>query len=370
MHETFWIAAATILYTYAGYPLLLALLSRVIRRPVRRAPIEPSVTLLIPAFNEARVIERKIRNALDLDYPRSKLEIVVASDGSNDETVEIAQRFRDGYRVRVLAFPRNRGKMATLNASVPETRGEVIVFSDAPALIDSGALRCLLANFADPDVGAVSGRYTVVKASEAGTGASEDLYWKYETFLKTCESDLDSTLGAHGHLYAIRRELYPFADSSVINDDYVIPVSVIAKGFRAIYEPSAVVREEAREMTGFGRRVRIVAGNVQQLSEIRGLLHAGRPLPLLFFLSHKAVRLITPVAMLVAFGANLLMAGAPIYRAALCCQAIFYLLAICGSVLRLRPNLLMLPFYFSMINAAAFLGFYHAATHRRRMAWE
>ncbi|HMD50889.1 MAG TPA: glycosyltransferase family 2 protein [Bryobacteraceae bacterium] len=370
MRLTFWIAAATILYTYAGYPVLLAVLRLVIRPPVRRAAIEPSIALLIPAFNEARVIERKIRNALDLDYPQSKLQIVVASDGSTDETVEIAERFADADRVRVFAFPRNRGKMAVLNASVPETRGDILIFSDAPALIDRDALRRLIANFADPVVGAVSGRYTVIEPGQVNTGASEDLYWKYETFLKTCESDLDSTLGAHGHLYAIRRELYPFADASVINDDYVIPVSVIAKGFRAIYEPSAVVREEASEMTGFGRRVRIVAGNVQQLSEIHGLLHARRPLPLLFFFSHKAGRLLTPVAMLVALAASLLLAAAPVYRAALYGQAIFYLLAICGAVARLRPKLLMLPFYFSMINAAAFLGFYHAATRRRGMAWE
>jgi len=152
----FWVAAVTILYTYAGYPLLLVLFRLIVRRRVRCAPVEPSVTLLIPAFNEARVIERKIRNALDLDYPQSKLEIVIASDGSTDQTLEIAQRFCDGERVRVLAFPQNRGKMATLNASVPETRGEIIVFTDAPALIESGALRCLVANFADPEVGAAS----------------------------------------------------------------------------------------------------------------------------------------------------------------------------------------------------------------------
>jgi len=366
MGLTFWIAAATIFYTYAGYPLLLTALRLAIRRPVRRAAIEPTVTLLIPAFNEARVIERKLRNALDLDYPAAKLEIVVASDGSTDKTAEIAGSFTGSGQVRVLAFPQNRGKMAVLNASVPETHGDIVIFSDAPALIDHDALRHLIANFADPEVGAVSGRYSVLRPGESYTGASEDLYWKYETYLKICESNLDSTLGAHGHLYAIRRELFPFPDPAMINDDYVIPVSVISKGFRAIYEPSAVVREEAREMTGFGRRVRIFAGNVQQLAETRGL----RPLPLFCFLSHKAGRLLTPVAMLVAFTASLLLAGDRVYRAAFFGQTIFYLLAICGAVLRLRPKLLMLPFYFSMINAAAFLGFYHAATRRRGMAWE
>ena len=370
MRFVFWIAAALVFYVYLGYPLLMAALRAFIRRPVRRAAIEPSLTLLIPAFNEAAVIERKIRNAVEVDYPSDKLEIIVASDGSTDGTVAIAQEFARHGRIRLLAFPRNRGKMATLNAAVLEAHGAIIVFSDAPAVLDRDALRRLVENFADPAVGAVSGRYTVVKASEVKTGASEDIYWRYETFLKTCESQLGSTLGAHGHLYAIRRELYPFPDPAVINDDYVIPLSVVSKGLRAIYEPSAIVHEEAREMSGFGRRVRISAGNIQQLALMRSLLRPFRPLPLLFFVSHKVLRLLVPLAMVAAFVASLSLAGSPVYRAALCCQSIFYLLAVCGAIARLRPKVLMLPFYFSSINAAVFPGLFHAATRRRGMAWE
>jgi glycosyltransferase involved in cell wall biosynthesis len=370
MQLIFWIAAAVVLYTYAGYPLVLLALRTLIRRPVRRAPIEPSVTLLIPAYNEASVIARKIRNALALDYPSSKLEIVVASDGSTDETTLIAQRFTEDGRVRVLAFPVNRGKMAVLNASVAETQGEIIVFSDAPAMLSKDSLRRLLENFGDPAVGAASGRYTVIRPEVVNTGWSEDWYWKYETLLKTCESELGSTLGAHGHLYAIRRELYPFPASSTINDDYAIPVSVLAKGFRAVYEPTARVYEEAREMAGFGRRVRIGAGNVQQLSQIRVLLHPLRPFPLFFFISHKLGRSVAPVAMLCAFSSNLMLARSPFYAVMLCGQAVFYLLAIGGAWSRLRPRVLMLPFYFSMINAAAFIGFYYALARRRGMAWE
>jgi poly-beta-1,6-N-acetyl-D-glucosamine synthase len=366
----FWIAAAAVLYTYAGYPLALLALRLVIRRPVRRQSIEPSVSLIIPAYNEAAVIARKIQNALDLDYPAGKLEIIVASDGSSDDTAAIARQFTDGDRVRVLAFPRNRGKMATLNASVPEARGEVIVFSDAPALLQPEALRRLMENFADPSVGAASGRYTVIRAGDVSTGASEDFYWRYETFLKVCESELESTLGGHGHLCAIRRSLYPYPAADVINDDFVIPVSVLAKGYRAVHEPAAVVYEEAREMAGFGRRVRIVAGNIQQLREIQGLLRPFRGLPLFFFFSHKLGRLLAPVAMLATLIASLCLVAAPLYRAVFCVQAIFYLLAAWGAMWRIRPKILMLPFYFSMINAAAFFGCYYALTRRRGMAWE
>ncbi|HUJ51177.1 MAG TPA: glycosyltransferase family 2 protein [Bryobacteraceae bacterium] len=365
-----WISIATVIYTYAGYPLTLLALRMFVRRPIRRAQISPSVSLLIPAYNESRVIERKIQNALALDYPEERLEIVVASDGSADDTVAIAQRFADGRRVRVLAFPRNRGKMATLNASVPQLGGDIVVFSDATALLYPDALRQLVQSLADPDVAAVSGRYTVIKAGDVCTGASEDLYWKYETSLKILESDVASTVGAHGHLYAIRRELYPYPPDAIINDDYVIFSSVLAEGYRAVYEPAATVYEEAREMTGFGRRIRIVAGNIQQLREMARLLHPLRPLPLFFFVSHKLARLLVPLAMLAALIANLFLLDGPFYRGTIFAQAAFYLLAACGALWRLRPKILMLPFYFSMINAAAFLGFYHALTRRRGMAWE
>ncbi len=366
----FWMAVAAVLYTYAGYPLTLLALRVAIRRPVRRSPIEPPVSLIIPAYNEADVIERKLENALELDYPAGQLEIIVASDGSSDDTAAIARRFSGGGRVRVLASAGNRGKMATLNAAVAEARGEVVVFSDASAMLERQALRRLVENFADPCVGAASGRYTVVSAGEVRTGASEDFYWKYETFLKARESELESTLGGHGHLCAIRRRLYPYPAADVINDDFAIPISVLAKGYRAVYEPAAIVCEEAREMTGFGRRVRIVAGNIQQLAEIQKLLRPFRALPVFFFVSHKLGRLIAPVALLAALAANLCLLDSALYGALFCAQFIFYLLAGVGAVWRMRPNVLMLPFYFSMINTATFFGFYYALIRRRGMAWE
>ena len=247
---TFWIAVFLPFYVYLGYPLILLALRLVIHRDVKKQPIMPFLSLLIPAYNEADVIARKIENSLALDYPKDCLEIVVASDGSRDETVAIAQARADGTRVRVLAYPENRGKVATLNASVPELRGEMVVFSDASAMLMADSVRRLVENFADPEVGAVSGLYKVVKPEQVNIGSSEDFYWRYETFLKVKESQLASTLGGHGHLHAIRKDLYPYPDPETINDDYVIPVSVLAKGYRAVYEPLAIVYEEAREMTG------------------------------------------------------------------------------------------------------------------------
>jgi cellulose synthase/poly-beta-1,6-N-acetylglucosamine synthase-like glycosyltransferase len=366
----FWISVLVPFYAYAGYPVVLLALGLVIHRGVKKHPIEPYVSLLIPAYNEGDVIDRKIDNSLALDYPADRLEIVVASDGSKDDTVEIAQRRADGDRIRVLAFAENRGKVPTLNASIPQLRGEIVIFSDAPAMLLPDSVRKLLENFADPQVGAASGLYKVVKPDEVNIGASEDFYWKYETFLKVKESQLASTLGGHGHLHAIRKELYPYPPPGTINDDYVIPVSVLAKGYRAVYEPSAIVYEEAHEMTGFGRRIRIMAGNIQQLREIKGLLYPLRPLALFFFLSHKLSRLLVPFAMVVALIVNLFLLASPVYRAIFAGQLVFYVLALLGMVWSLRPKVLMLPYYFSMINAATFFGFYHALTSRRGMAWK
>jgi biofilm PGA synthesis N-glycosyltransferase PgaC len=363
-------AVSVPLYTYAGYPLLLLALGRVMHRDVKKQAIHPFVSLLVPAYNEAQVIGRKIANSLALDYPPDRLEIVIASDGSTDQTVAVAERFAAPGRVRVLVFPENRGKIATLNASVPQLRGEIIVFSDAAAMIEPGALRLLIENFADPTVGAASGVYKIVKPDEVNIGSSEDFYWKYETFLKLQESQLASTLGGHGHLHAIRRSLYPYPPAGTINDDYVIPVSVLRKGYRAVYEPAAVVYEDAREMTGFGRRIRIMAGNIQQLSEIGGLLFPLRVLELVFFLSHKLSRLLVPFAMLLALGANVFLLPSVYYSVLLAAQIAFYALAGCGTIWRLRPKILMLPFYFSMINAATFFGLYHSLTHRRGLAWK
>jgi poly-beta-1,6-N-acetyl-D-glucosamine synthase len=365
----FWLAIATPLYAYLGYPLALLGLCLMVRRPVKKGPIQPSLSLLIAAHNEARVIERKIRNSRALDYPEDRLEIVIASDGSTDETEAIARRFENG-RMRVLAFATNRGKTAVLNAAIPELRGEIIVFSDASAMLAPDSVRRLVENFADPSVGAASGRYQVARPAEVNIGASENLYWKYETLLKTLESQLASVLGGHGQLHAIRKALYPYPPPETINDDYVIPISVLSRGFRAVYEPAALVWEEAREMTGFARRIRIMAGNLQQLRNLPGLLRPLQPLPVFFFLSHKVMRLMAPVAMLAALAANLFLLGSPMYAASFWLQMGFYTLAVCGLTGRLRPRALTLPFYFCMVNAAAFFGLYHAFTRRKSMAWK
>ena len=373
MTAIFWASAALAVYVYAGYPILLAVLRRVAKHPVAKRPIEPTVSLLVAAYNEADVIEAKIRNALELDYPADRLEIAIACDGPNDGTTAIAQRVAaqiGGGRVRVFAYPVNRGKLHALNDTIPQLTGDIVAFSDASSMLAPDAMRLLVANFADEDVGAASGVYRVLRGDEAALGKQEDFYWKYETYLKLAEADVGSILGCHGSLYAIRRALYPFPKPGTINDDYVIPMRILSRGYRVAYEPAAVAYEEAHEMGGFSRRVRIMTGNFEQLREMKALVRPLRPGPLFFFLSHKAGRLVVPIAMLAMLGANLFLLDRPFYRALFALQLAFYALVLLGALVRLKPKVLRLPYYFCMINAAAFLGMYHALRGGRTLAWK
>jgi cellulose synthase/poly-beta-1,6-N-acetylglucosamine synthase-like glycosyltransferase len=366
----FWLGAALPIYAYFGYPVVLALLRMVIHRGVKKGPFEPTVSMVIPAYKEEAVIAAKIRQSLALDYPPEKLEILVACDGSPDGTVRVATEAAKGSRVRILDYPVNRGKIATLNEAVREAKSDILLFTDASSTLFPDAVRLLMMSMADPTVGSVGGKYTIVNAGDVDIGKSEDLYWKYETRLKTYEAELSSTLGAHGQLHAIRRSLYPFPKPGMINDDYLIPLSVLSKGYRSVYEPKAICYEQAAEMTGFGRRIRIMTGNFQQLPEIRNLLNPLQPLPLMFFLSRKVIRLAVPFGMIAAFIANLFLLDSPLYMALFIGQLVFYALAIAGAIIKLQPKLLMLPYYFSMINTAVFFGLYHALTDRRHMAWK
>jgi cellulose synthase/poly-beta-1,6-N-acetylglucosamine synthase-like glycosyltransferase len=363
----FWISVAFPLYVYIGFPLLLWLLAAFVRRAPRRQAIEPSVSLLIAAYNEAAVIADKIRNSLALDYPAEKLEIVVASDGSEDATAEIVRSFEaeSGGRVRLLNYPQNRGKMAVLNAAIPELRGDIVAFSDATSMLAANSLRILVQSFSAPLVGAASGVYRLLKKDQAQSGAQEDIYWRYETFLKVQEARLGAFTGAHGSLFAIRRALYPFPSEHTINDDFTIPMRILERGHRVAYEPAAVAFEEAHEMEGFSRRVRITAGNIEQLREIKNLLWPPRPFVLFCLLSHKTGRLLVPVFMLIALATNIALCDQFPYNWLLVGQALFYSLAVLGGTVDLKPKILCFPYYFCMVNAPLFAWIYQALRHGR-----
>ena len=224
---------------------------------MRTGEIEPGVTLIVSAFNEAAVIAEKIRNSLALDYPREKIEIVVISDASDDGTDEVVGQFA-AQGVRLLRMNDRGGKTLGLNAGVRAAKGEIVVFSDANAMYLPDAIRKMTRNFADPQVGAVVGESTYADA-EGGAQKSESLYWKYETGIKRLETQIGSTVGGDGAIYAIRRSLYRDMRADALSD-FVNPMQIVMAGYRCIYEPQAQSVEEAAEGFDkeFRRKVRIV----------------------------------------------------------------------------------------------------------------
>ena len=258
----FWISAAAVVYAYLGYPLLIWCLARRFgssrpRRTLAEADL-PKISLLIAAYNEERVIEERLRNALALDYPADKLEIIIASDGSTDGTTRVVKGF--AHRgVRLLDYSVRRGKASVLNSSFPELKGDVILLSDANTEFDRLAARNIVRWFADPHIGVVCGRLVLVDP-ETGQNA-DSLYWEYETFLKKCEGQLRALLGANGGIYAIRRHLFQPIPSETIVDDFVIPLQAkLRTGCAIIYDwPQApeLGRRVVRNREGGSEVVRV-----------------------------------------------------------------------------------------------------------------
>jgi len=365
----FWISLAALVFGYVGYPILILLLARLRPRPDHPGPCEPTVTIIVAAYNEAGVIRPKLESILALDYPKEKLETLVLTDGSTDGTDAIVEEYADrGITLR--AAETNAGKLTRLNEHTPTAQGEIVVFSDAAAVLAPDAIRQLVRHFADPEVGCVAGHYDVSGAQQAAGGRQEQLYWRYETAMRAAEGRVSSALGAHGALYAIRKALYPGLPPGTINDDYFIPVAIVAAGFRAVYEPAAHAVEPAVEMEGFHRHIRISMGNWQQLALLRRLARGRKWGPLLQFLAHKALRLGGPVFLLGLLGACGFLPG-PFYRALLLAQGAFYMLGVAGMIRAPRTKWLLpvrFAAYFCRLNAAIVVALWYLG--RRRRVWD
>ena len=367
----FWLSWLTLLYIYIGYPALAWVLSRAFGREPKRGDALPSVTLYIPAYNEERHIGGKLENSLGLDYPRDRLEIVVASDGSTDRTNAIVESYR-GRGVQLLLVRDNIGKLAVLNRFVPLVQGDVVVFSDASTELEPNALRLLVRSFADKRVGAVCGLYRLKRGDDM-RGQGEGLYWRYETWLKRQESRLHSILGAHGAFYAIRKPLFQRLDTSLINDDYLIPMRVVAQGYRAVYDASARAWElEESSVAGeFARRRRIAVGNCQQVTALAPLLNPLRGWVAFSFFSHKVLRTVAPLFLVALFVASWWL-PLPWAIAMTVLQITFYAAAVVGYRYQQRGvsvRWLSAPLYFCLGNLAMLAGLATFCTGARRPAW-
>ncbi|MGH9486492.1 MAG: glycosyltransferase family 2 protein [Terriglobales bacterium] len=318
MELLFWAAALLVGFTYAGYPLWVWGQSRWRPRPVRRGEGNCRISIVVAARNEAAALPAKLRNLHALDYPPALREIIVVSDGSTDGTNALLAAQHDA---RSIVLERAQGKAAALNRGMQAAQGDVVVFTDARQPIEAGALRALLRNFSDPDVGAVSGE--LMLAGGGGLG----LYWELEKKVREWESAGGSTVGATGALYAVRRELlHPLPEGTILDDVY-LPMEVARQGKRVLFEPEARAQDTlSSERHEFRRKVRTLTGNYQLLQLAPWLLTAANPLRFRF-VCHKLLRLAVPFALAVLLVSSL-AAPAPFYRTVFGLQCAFYGLAV------------------------------------------
>jgi poly-beta-1,6-N-acetyl-D-glucosamine synthase len=383
----FWFFVAAILYTYLGYPLLVTVLARLRPVPQYAQGETPSVTLLIAAYNEESVIERKIENSLKLDYPHQKLQILIAADGSDDRTVEIVQQF-SSQGIELSFDPARAGKMAAINRAMPNARGEIVIFSDANNSYAPNTLRELIIPFTDPSVGAVSGAKHILK-DDSTLGESEGLYWKFESFIKKQETRLGNCTGVAGEILAMRRELFTPPPARVINDDFYMGMHLLREGHRLVYAPNAKSFERVSPTTQdeIARRTRIVAGRFQAISMAPDLLTFRRPVVVWQIVSHKFLRPLVPFGMIGALTANLaaviipphqenlrLLHLAPPYNTLfLVVQILFYLTALAGSTVERNTRLgklVYLPTFLVNSNFAALAGLFRFLTGRQTALWK
>jgi len=371
----YWSCLAGLAYIYVGYPLLIWLLARTSRVPLRKSEIDLRVSVVIIAYNEQSRLPAKIENLLSLDRADLIDEILIGSDGSTDATVAIVQQLTDP-RVKVVAFSQRRGKPAVLNELIPRCTGEVILLADCRQIFAAQVLVKLIENFADPHVGVASGEL-VLRSGPGETTAAHGigLYWKYEKFIRKCESHFRSVPGATGACYAIRKSLFRPINPNTILDDVAIPMQAISQGYRCLLEPGAIAYDEPSQNPGQEaiRKRRTIAG-VAQL--IRGEPQWLNPLrnPIWFeFVSHKVLRLASPLLLVGVLIINLLLLQLPAYQVFCSLQIFFYVAATIGFIQQRRGRrsaLFGAPLMFLALNWTTALALWDACRSRYRVTWQ
>lgn len=379
----FWLSLFLIFYSYFGYPAALWILTKVKHIKIAEEAYEPTVTLLIAAYNESAAIGTKLENALALDYPREKLQILVTNDGSDDGTDEIVRSFAE-RGVEMVSGAQRGGKMQAIKRGIKSARGEIVVMSDATNAYSPNTIRALVAPFVDPTVGIASGAKHIPKG-DGVLGSSEGLYWKYESWIKKEETKLGNCINVTGEIYAFRKPLFGSPPDTVINDDFYMMVNVLKQGFRVVYTPDAESWERVSQTAAdeVERRARINAGRYQAMAMASKFMPYDRPLVVWQIVSHKFTRPLVPFGMIFAFLANL-AAFLPNQRVGffaldliwarvfLGLQLFFYLLAILGRNIKggMLGKILYLPSFLVNSNWAALKGFWRFISRRQTTLWE
>jgi biofilm PGA synthesis N-glycosyltransferase PgaC len=380
----FFISLFIIVYTYLGYGVLLLFLVKIKKLFTKPFVFEnsaelPTVGLLIAAFNEVDIIEAKIRDCLNLNYPKEKLEIIFITDGSSDETPTLIAKNK---QVKLLHQDVRAGKMAAIKRAIPQIKSEIIVFTDANTFLNRDAILELVKHYQKEKVGAVAGEKRIsVDSSADASSAGEGFYWKYESALKKMDYQLYSNVGAAGELFSIRTNLYQPVETDTIIDDHMIAMRIAEKGYIIAYEPNAYALEtaSANSKEELKRKIRIAAGGIQSIIRLKKAANPFRNFTLTFqYISHRVLRwAITPLVMILAFILNILICfkypESLLFAFILSLQCLFYFASFLGYLLeskKIKIKVFFIPYYFSLMNYAAIAGAIRYFKGKQSAAWE
>jgi biofilm PGA synthesis N-glycosyltransferase PgaC len=381
---SFWISFAILFYSYLGYGIILYGLVLIKRALIAKKDHHPdlsgtcpAVTVLIAAFNEEDYIIEKINNTFSLDYPAEKLNILIVTDGSSDQTPELVKKFP---AITLLHQPERQGKIAAVQRAMPYVFTDLVVFTDANTMLNKEAILQMVRHYQDEKVGAVAGEKRILaKDKEAANSAGEGIYWKYESALKRWDSELFSVVGAAGELFSIRKSLFEHVPHDTLIEDFYLTLRIAQKGYRVKYEPGAYALEgpSASISEELKRKIRIAAGGIQAIVRLKSLLNPLRYGLLSFqYISHRVLRwTLAPLALLVLLVSNLALAwqGQPFYQATLLLQALFYTAVLLGRICetrQLKIKAFFVPYYFFIMNYAVYKGFLRFMKGSQSVLWE
>ncbi|KEQ30675.1 glycosyl transferase [Pedobacter antarcticus 4BY] len=379
----FWISIFLIVYTYVGYGFVLYLLvkiKKIFSKPFLFSSDSalPTVTLIVAAYNEEDIIEEKIKNTLELDYPEGLIQLVFITDGSSDST---AAKVAGYSSIELLHQDSRAGKMAAIKRAIPFIKGEITVFTDANTFLNKAAILELVKHYQNPKVGAVAGEKRILVDDTAdASSAGEGFYWKYESKLKQWDYELYSNVGAAGELFSIRTALYEPVESDTIIDDHMIAMRIAEKGYIIAYEPLAYAMETASADVAeeLKRKIRIAAGGIQSIFRLRKSANPfNQPIFTFQYISHRVLRwTITPFLLILVFFLNIVLVvndAGLFYIALLIAQCLFYLLSIAGVYFErknIRIKALFIPYYFCVMNYAVIAGINRYFRKQQSAAWE
>lgn len=377
----FWILVFLVFYSYVGYGILMFFLVKIKRvfkgKAMPDDDFEPEVTLLVAAFNEEDYIREKIENSFSLDYPKSKLQFLFVTDGSNDRTPAIVQEYEE---IKLLHQTQRQGKIAATERAMQFVETDFVVFTDANTILNKDAIKKMVRHFKSDRVGAVAGEKRILQGStEEAIGAGEGIYWKYESTLKKWDSELCTVVGAAGELFAIRTSIFEAVPKDSIIEDFYMTLRIAQRGYKVVYEPEAYALEEpsASVSEELKRKIRIAAGGIQSIMRLKPLLNLFRYGWLSFeYISHRVLRwTLAPLALPLIIAINFLLAliGPPVYLVIFTLQAAFYLAAWAGYVLekqQIKVKALFIPYYFSMMNYAVYKGMIRYKKGQQSVMWE